>query len=285
MTLAQILADVETRTQLPVSKREELLYAVARMKGWSRTDLLLHLRCPLGSNDVIRFEAIAQGLAHGVPVEYILGHAEFGDISVMVQEGVFVPRPETEELVEQVAGFISRECQHHVIGLDVCSGSGAIALALANRFSELSVTGLDIDATSVCCARQTAEYLGFAQRVCFIQTNVLSNQSWKGLAGKIDFIVSNPPYVQGDRFEAAHDSSPVEPRKALYGGWSGLVFYRRIIAEARKVLRPGGLLLFEIDDGLEVAILDLFSRYGMSEGRWLPDLRGLPRYAEARQAR
>ena len=101
---------------------------------------------------------------------------------------------------------------------------------------------------------------------------------------RTDVIVSNPPYVREQRLLPAHESSPLEPVRALYGGVSGMVFYRRIIAQARDWLRPGGLLLLEIDDGMERGILDLCERYGLQGGRWLCDLRGLPRYVEARRA-
>jgi release factor glutamine methyltransferase len=127
---------------------------------------------------------------------------------------------------------------------------------------------------------------GLSERVGFVQGNVLA--AW-GLAladfrGRTDVIVSNPPYVREQRLFPAHASSPAEPVRALYGGTSGMVFYKRIIAQACDWLRPGGLLLLEIDDGLEQGILNVFERYGLQDGRWSPDLRGLPRYAEARRA-
>jgi release factor glutamine methyltransferase len=145
---------------------------------------------------------------------------------------------------------------------------------------------MELDPVSVSCSRESALEMGLSERVKFIQGNVLT--AW-GLTvvefrGRADVIVSNPPYVRGQRLTAAHASSPVEPVSALYGGTSGMLFYKRIIAQASDWLRPGGLLLLEIDDGLEQSILGQFKRHGLQGGRWSPDLRGLPRYAEAHRA-
>ncbi len=284
MTLAQILADVERHAHLPAAKHQEFWYVVAEIKGWTYTDLLVHLGDQADPDDLQRLQSIADALSRGIPAEYLLGYAIFDGIPVVLEQEVFVPRPETEGLVVLASRFLEQLEPQEAYGADVCSGSGAIALALAHRFPHLFMTGLELDERSVGCARRSARSLGVFDRVCFFQANVLSASGWSSLLRPVDLVVSNPPYVRGARFAEAHAASPAEPMRALYGGAAGLIFYRRILAEARRLLRPGGLLLFEIDDGLEVAILNLFSRYGMVEGRWLPDMNGLPRYAEARQA-
>ena len=225
-------------------------------------------------------------LASGYPAEYLTGQADFCDIVVRVQEGVLVPRPETEGLVTMAEDYIIEQGRPSAVALDICSGSGAVALALATRVPQVLVAGLEIDPVSVECSRESALDIGLSERVRFVQGNVLA--SWSLVLPEFrsctDVIVSNPPYVREDRLFEAHESSPSEPVRALYGGTSGMIFYRRIIAQARDWLRPGGLLLLEIDDGLEEGILNLFKRHGLRGGRWLPDLRGLPRYAEARRA-
>ncbi|MCX6098093.1 MAG: peptide chain release factor N(5)-glutamine methyltransferase [Caldiserica bacterium] len=231
-------------------------------------------------------ERVAHQLADGYPAEYLTGQAAFCDIVLRMREGVLVPRPETERLVQMAEDFIVREDLSSAVALDVCSGSGAIALALAARLPQVSVMGMELDPVSVSCSRESALDMGLSERVRFVQGNVLA--AW-GLTvaefrSHADVIVSNPPYVCGQRLAAAHASSPVEPVRALYGGTSGMVFYKRIIAQACDWLRPGGLLLLEIDDGLEQGILGQFKRYGLQGGRWSPDLRGLPRYAEAHRA-
>jgi len=286
LTLREVLAHAEQRAQLSSQKHGELQYVVAASRGWSRSDLLIRLDLPADADIQVFVEHVAKQLADGSPAEYLTGYAAFCDIVVRVREGVLVPRPETESLVQMGRDFIIEEDRPSAIALDLCSGSGAVALALAARLPQVAVVGLELDPISVSCSRESALDLGLSERVKFVQGNVLA--AW-GLTltdfrNCTDVVVSNPPYVCEQRLLSARESSPLEPVRALYGGASGMVFYRRIIAQARDWLRPGGLLLLEIDDGLERGILDLFERYGLQGGRWSPDLRGLPRYAEARRA-
>jgi release factor glutamine methyltransferase len=286
LSLRQVLALAEQRALLSPQRRGDLQYVVAAGRGWSRSDLLIRLDLPAETGMQVVAEHAARQLAAGYPAEYLTGHAAFCDIVVRVREGVLVPRPETEHLVEMAKGFIIGRGQGSAVALDLCSGSGAIALALASRLPQVTVTGLELDPVSVSCSRESALDAGLSGRVRFIQGNVLA--SWSLALGEFrsraDVIVSNPPYVREERLLPAHTSSPVEPVRALYGGASGMVFYKRIIAQASDWLRPGGLLLLEIDDGLEQGILKLFKRHGLQDGHWLPDLRGLPRYAEAHRA-
>jgi release factor glutamine methyltransferase len=286
LTLREVIAQAEQRAQLLSQKHGELQYVVAASRGWSRSDLLIRLDLPADTDIQVFVEQAAQQLADGYPAEYLTGYAAFCDIVVRVREGVLVPRPETESLVQMAGDFIIEQDRPHAIALDLCSGSGAIALALAARLPQVAVVGLELDSISVSCSRESALDASLSERVRFVQGNVLA--AW-GLAladfrSRTDVIVSNPPYVREQRLFSAHASSPREPVQALYGGTSGMVFYKRIIAQACDWLRPGGLLLLEIDDGLEEGILNLFERYGLQGGCWSPDLRGLSRYAEARRA-
>jgi len=192
-----------------------------------------------------RLTEYAHQLARGVPAEYLTGCADFDGVTVAVKEGVLVPRPETEWLVGRVADVLAgRPGLSSPRVLELCSGSGALALALAKRIPTASVVGLEIDPVAVSCARESATRLGVVDRVKFIQGNVLGSWSsaLQGWNGRADVIVSNPPYVRAERLAAAHAASPFEPVSALYGGRDGLVFYRRIAAEAPRWLEPGGLL-------------------------------------------
>ena len=286
MTLREVLAQAEQRELLSPDKDGELQYVVAAVRGLSHSDLLIRLDLPAETGMQAFVEHAARQLADGYPAEYLTGHAAFCDIVVRVQNGVLVPRPETESLVQMAADFIVEEGRPSAIALDLCSGSGAIALALAARVPQVAVVGLELDPVSLSCSRESASDAGLSERVKFIQGNVLAAWSLAlpEFRNRTDVIVSNPPYVRGERLFEAHESSPLEPVRAVYGGASGMLFYKRIIAQACDWLRPGGLLLLEIDDGLERGILNLCERYGLQGGRWLPDLRGLPRYAEARRA-
>jgi release factor glutamine methyltransferase len=286
LTLREVLAQAEQRELLSPDKDGELQYVVAAVRGLSHSDLLIRLDLPAETGMQAFAEHAARQLADGYPAEYLTGYAAFCDIVVRVQKGVLVPRPETESLVQMAADFIVEEGRPSAIALDLCSGSGAIALALAARLPRVAIVGLELDPVSLSCSRESASDAGLSERVKFIQGNVLTAWSLAlpEFRNRTDVIVSNPPYVRGERLFEAHESSPIEPVRAVYGGASGMLFYKRIIAQACDWLRPGGLLLLEIDDGLERAILNLCERYGLQGGHWLPDLRGLPRYVEARRA-
>lgn len=269
-----------------MEKVHELEYVVAEGSNWTRSELLLHLNDPVDEGLLPVTLQAAQRLAQGYPAEYIVGSSVFRDTVLHIQKGVLVPRPETEELVQMALDSLKRYELHSPTILDVCSGSGAIGVSIAMAVPDATITGLENDATSVACSRRSAEDMGVSARVRFVQANALA--SWlpalEGIRNPVDMIVSNPPYVRLDRLAQASASSPQEPIQALYGGVSGLLFYRRIIAQAQEWLKSGGVLLLEIDDGLEGDILELCKRDGFQDGRWLPDLRGLPRYVEARRA-
>lgn len=280
------LTQASLKAGLSAEGTRGLEYVLQSLEGWSSADLLLRRDDAVSPEVVQHLVECALQLARGVPAEYLTGHAEFDGVSVIVSEGVLVPRPETEWLVDNAVDVLAgRPGLSSPLVLDLCSGSGAVALALAQRMPGASVVGLEISPAAVSCSRESAARLGLEDRVAFIQGNIFGSWSaaLQGRNRKADAIVSNPPYVRAERLAAAHAASPFEPVSALYGGWDGLVFYRRIIAEAPGWLEPGGLLELEIDDGLEQAILNLLCRAGLHDCRWSRDLAGLPRYVEACQ--
>ena len=286
LTVRAALTQASQEAGLSTEGTRELTYVLQSLEGWSSADILLHRDDAVSPELSDRLTECAHQLARHVPAEYLTGNADFDGVTVAVKEGVLVPRPETEWLVGRVVDVLARRRglpSPRV--LELCSGSGALALALAKRIPTASVVGLEIDPVAVSCARESATRLGVVDRVKFIQGNVLGSWSsaLQGWNGRADVIVSNPPYVRAERLAAAHAASPFEPVSALYGGRDGLVFYRRIAAEAPRWLEPGGLLELEIDDGLEQAILNLLCRAGLHECRWSRDLAGLPRYVEAYQ--
>lgn len=187
-----------------------------------------------------------------MPIKYILGKAEFMGLDFNVKEGVLIPRPDTEILVEEVLKNIDENEKLEVC--DLCCGSGAIGLSLATFRKNISVDLVDIDNIPKEVTINNIENLSLEGRTNFIQSDLFSN-----LQGKTyDIIVSNPPYIRNEVIETLMDDvKNYEPHLALAGGEDGLVFYRKIIKESKYYLKDNGILAFEIghDQGEDVKLL------------------------------
>lgn len=200
------------------------------------------------------------------PVQYITGEQEFCGLSFRVQPGVLIPRPETELLAETVFkdAFGKRV-------LDMCTGSGCIAVTVAKLGTPAFVAASDYSAEALAVAKGNAERLDAT--VTFFQGDLFEN-----VEGMYDIIVSNPPYIKSEVIEGLMpEVRKFEPRMALDGTADGLLFYRRICAEAKRFLNPGGRLLFEIgyDQGEEVSEILITEGYVSIEVR--KDYAGLDR--------
>ena len=219
------------------------------------------------------------------PVAYIRGRRAFRTIELEVSPAVLIPRPETETLVEValdalVAAAVERgeaaRGRFEPLALDVGTGSGCIALALAAEDQFVHVVAVDVDETAVEVAGRNAARLGFGARV-----DVACSDLFAGLPPKqrFDVIVSNPPYIPAVEYEALEPNvREYEPRLALYGGEDGLDVYRPLVVEAALRLRPGGTLAVEVGAGQAAAVRALFAATGaFAPARERPDLGGIPR--------
>ncbi len=182
------------------------------------------------------------------PIAYILGEKEFMGLSFSVKEGVLIPRPDTETLVE----YAIENCRGSV--LDIGTGSGAIAVSLAKFGKDLEVSAVDISETALETAKLNAENNGV--NINFSKLDILNDE----ISGKFDAIISNPPYIRTDVLKTLDsDVRDFEPKLALDGGDDGLIFYRVIAKKATEALNEKGLIIFEIgfDQAKEVSeILD-----------------------------
>lgn len=209
-----------------------------------------------------------------MPVAYLTGRKAFLGFELLTPRGVFIPRPETEELVAVVADRLARITGPFAV-LDLCTGSGAIALALARKFPLANVLATDIAPEAVAAARANAERLGLDARV-----EVASGDLWAAITpGSIfDAIVSNPPYIpQSSLPGLPPDVARHEPRLALDGGIDGLAFYRLIMAGLDQYLRPGGQLGLEHGDDQAEAVGALATQAGLIDLEARSDLAGRPR--------
>jgi release factor glutamine methyltransferase len=233
---------------------------------------------PCGPQAEAFFRRLVRKRTEGAPLAYLTGTKEFWSISFEVAPAVLVPRPETEVLVEKVLELSSREEESIV---DVGTGSGCIAVALAQELPRARIDAVDISERALSVARRNAARHK-ARRVRFLRSDLLS--AYRGTGARFDFIVSNPPYVSRREWDALPaDVRDYEPRRALLAGESGLELIERLVRRAATFLKPGGYLIFEIGEDQRDRVLGLFGRrWTEIETAW--DLAGKPRVITARRA-
>jgi release factor glutamine methyltransferase len=245
-----------------------------------RAGLVLAERTPLSPDVRGLFDKSLKRRLSGECAAWILGRREFRGLEFTVTPEVLVPRPDTEILVEAALEFIDiREPPGQLDLLDLCTGSGAVAVALKHERPGLSVCASDISPQALDLARKNVRrLLGKAGGITVIQSDLFDR-----ISGFFDLIVSNPPYVPSALLETLAVEVRREPRIALDGGPDGLDLIRPIIAGAPEHLRPGGRLLLEADPGQMPAITALFAQGGYGDIRVFQDLSGQDRVAGARK--
>ncbi len=223
-----------------------------------------------------RFDALIERRATGEPVQYIVGEAEFYGLPFRVTRDVLIPRPETEHLVEKVIELAAGFAAPRIV--DVGTGSGAIAVALAANLPPAAIAATDVSAAALAIARENSTRNGVADRIRFFVGDLLAP-----VAGEqFDLAVSNPPYVpEGDRDSLAVEVRGYEPAQALFAGVDGLAIYRRLISQAFAALAPGGFVVLEIGYGQQAAVRALLADAGFAQVAFAADLQGIPRVAFA----
>ena len=229
-------------------------------------------------------EAMRRGmtrLAGGEPVQYVLGEWDFRKLTLTCDRRALIPRPETEELVGRVLKFLrSRPAgSGRPLVVDVGTGSGCIALALASEFPDAGYLGIDISADAVALAQENAVRCGLADKVKFAVADGLDDFDEPE---SVDVIVSNPPYIPSAQCAMLDPRiRDFEPMNALDGGPEGLDFYERLTMDALNLLKPGGGIFFEIGDGQGAAVEKLLFDSGFNDIRIEKDYAGHDRYASA----
>jgi len=249
--------------------------------------LLAHPEATLSEEQARRYDEWIARRERREPVQYILGEQEFYGLALKVTPDVLIPRPETEHLVEAALARLEKNRPARIC--DVGTGSGAIAVALAHHHPLAQVTAVDRSATALLVARDNAERHGVADRVRFVQSDLLAAVRCE----PFDLVVSNPPYVATSEL-LEPQVRLYEPQAALYAGPTGLEVYRRLIPQAQQVLVDGGWLLLEIGHGQREAVAQLLSPQPAKGGdperlagweavQFIDDLQGIPRVATARR--
>lgn len=247
--------------------------------GVNRAYLYAHPERELTSEEQATYrEAITQRSA-GVPSQYITGHQEFWGLDFVVSPAVLIPRPETEHLVETVLELAREVSAPRIV--DVGTGSGCIALALARELNSAEVYGVDLSLDALEIARANAARLQLEQRVEFLRSNVLEELA---AFRDFDFVVSNPPYVGLNEADKVQRSVfKFEPRMAVFAGENGLDVIRPLIEQAHSALKPGGYLAMEIGYSMRDAVLELLFPTLWDDINVVPDLQGIPRVIVARR--
>jgi release factor glutamine methyltransferase len=196
--------------------------------------------------------AAARGLvmrrAGREPLQYILGTQEFCGLEFHVNRAVLIPRPETELLVEYAAQRIPAE--RKAIIVDVCTGSGCIAVAIARKRPCVRVIATDLSSPSLAVAKQNAIYHAVDERITWLEGDLLGAIAGQGLEGKVDLIISNPPYIaEAEWVTLQPEVRLFEPKVALVAGPQGTELHERLLHESCRYLSPGGALIFEIGAG------------------------------------
>ncbi|MFA4991550.1 MAG: peptide chain release factor N(5)-glutamine methyltransferase [Candidatus Omnitrophota bacterium] len=201
----------------------------------------------------------------GEPIQYIIGKTEFYGLDFTVNRNVFIPRPETELLITEIMGSPSHNVTRSPVRvLDLCTGSGNIAVSLARMMPEAGITATDISREALNTARENAAYNKVHDRIKFLQGDLfdaIGNESIDN-NNKFDIIVSNPPYIRTGEIRLLQKEIGFEPAIALDGGDDGLEFYRRIAVKAPLYLKKGGVLFLEIGLGQSKDIINIFNITG-----------------------
>ncbi len=244
--------------------------------GCDRAYLYSHGDRALTKDETASYDDALGERARGVPAQYITGHQEFWGLDLIVSPVVLIPRPETEHLIETVLELARDRVPHRMV--DVGTGSGCIALALAQEFPQAEVHATELSPEALEIARANAARHQLQQCIQFHHTDLLAGMK----EGAFDYVVSNPPYIgewEADSVEA--QVRRFEPRQALFAGPSGLEMFARLIPQARNVLQPGGWLVMEMGHSSRDRVCELLKDW--EEIRVVNDLQGIARVVAARR--
>jgi release factor glutamine methyltransferase len=259
-----------------------------------RAYLYAHSERELAGDETARYETVLAERMRGIPAQYITGHQEFWGMDFIVSPSVLIPRPETEHVIETVlelakerfaraTGMSEHESPQRLRIVDVGTGSGCIALALAKELPDAEIYATDISPAALEVARANAVRHQLERRVQFHETDLVN-----GLDPPFDFVVSNPPYVgESEEDQVQLEVRKFEPRAAVFGGPTGVEVIAHLIPQAQTVLRPRGWLVMEVSGTIASRVCDLlrdWGEHGWDEISTVLDLQSIPRVVRARKS-
>jgi len=276
----QYALQVLTAEQVP-SPRMNAEVLLMFVLGVDRAYLYAHPEREVTADEQARYDEALRERATGKPSQYITGHQEFWGMDLIVTPAVLIPRPETEHVIETVLELARQYPAKSIV--DVGTGSGCIALALARELPKAEITATDISPEALEVAQANAARHQLEKRISFVEADLLQKRDVASyVSTEADLVVSNPPYVsEEERDKVQREVRKFEPKVAVFGGAHGFDIYRRLIPQAKDALKPGGWLVMEIGFSQEREIRGLLS--GWSELRVTADLQGIPRVVAARK--
>ncbi len=248
-----------------------------KIKGYSPTDMILHADKPVSDFIISEVGKVVDRLMADEPLQYIFSSARFQGLDFKVTPAVLIPRPETEQLVDMIVDRYSRDTDLHV--LDIATGSGCIAVALARSLRFPEVKAIDISSDALSIARENADALGVDIEFCQADAMKLTPP----IVPEFDIIVSNPPYITiAEEAEMPRNVLDYEPRQALFvHGSDPLLFYRAIASFAIDALKPDGTLWFEINPLFSRQMQQMLSAMSWTDVEISADERGKQRFVLA----
>ena len=252
MIFAQYLNQLEQELEEVGEEAESLSFVYRALNEISFTDFVLKLRIEVSQEEREQLKAIQKQLLAHKPAQYIIGSSDFNGLNLKVDERVLIPRPETEELVELI---LSENPETPLSVLDIGTGSGAIALALANSRPDWQITASDLSRDALSLAAENAQSCGL--NLTLVQSDCLD-----AIQGKFDIIASNPPYIsEEDKDEVGLNVLTSEPHMALFAEEDGYAVYRKIAEQAGDYLTEKGKIYLEIGYKQGDGVADLFRQF------------------------
>lgn len=240
----------ESNIENPISTAKIVLANLLRQ---SKEYLLIHEKEELNTDCYNEYIEKINKIALGMPMQYITNNQEFMGLEFYVDEHVLIPRPDTEILVEEVLKIIDNKENLDII--DMCTGSGAIAISIAKYAPNNNIYAIDISTSALDVAKQNAEKNNVNTEIQFINSNMFQNLK---INIKADIIVSNPPYIETETIKTLDKQVQNEPKIALDGGSDGLNFYRNILENSKLYLKENGIILMEIGYNQKQPVINLF---------------------------
>lgn len=240
----------ESNMENPISTAKIVL---ANLLKQSKEYLLIHEKEELNTDCYNEYIEKINKIALGMPMQYITNNQEFMGMDFYVDEHVLIPRPDTEILVEEVLKIIDNKENLDII--DMCTGSGAIAISIAKYAPNNNIYAIDISTSALDVAKRNAEKNNVNKEIQFINSNMFQNLK---INIKADIIVSNPPYIETETIKTLDKQVQNEPKIALDGGNDGLNFYRNILENSKLYLKENGIILMEIGYNQKQTVTNLF---------------------------